>query len=328
MDQAIPRLKRTFLVCLAAFCLLLGVIFFLFFQNISLSVGGIAWIAIPSTLFLATMFVLWVRMSGFSGHLQALEKQREDLKAQLYHAHKVVSVGQMAGEVVHEINNPLAIIDSQSGVIRDMLDPTLGLEASPEAIRKELDEIDTAVKRARGITHKILSFVRKSEPKLVESDVNQLLDDVVSGMKEKEFAVADIQVVKEYDRGVPKLLVDPDLMRQVFLNLLNNAGDAVGEGGTITLKIQDSGDCVRITVADTGPGMTPELLEKCFMPFFTTKKASKGTGLGLPICVNIIEGFGGKIEVASAPGKGTAFTLVVPKPGKTLSMSCNNADRS
>lgn len=292
------------------------------------SISGLALIIIPVFLLLGGMFVLWLRINGFSHHFEALNKEREDLKAQLYHAHKVVSVGQMAGEVVHEINNPLAIIDSQSGVIRDMLDPTLGLEASPEAIRKELDEIDTAVKRARGITHKILSFVRKSEPKLVESNVNQLLDDVVSGMKEKEFTVSDIHVIKAYTQDVPKLLVDPDLMRQVFLNLLNNAGDAVGESGTITLKTSAFENCVRITIADTGAGMTPESLEKCFMPFFTTKKASKGTGLGLPICLNIIEGFGGKIEVESTPGKGTAFTLVLPKPGESLPLHCNGADRA
>ncbi|WP_459936027.1 sensor histidine kinase [Desulfonatronum parangueonense] len=252
--------------------------------------------------------------SGVPGDHEIMDEQVKALKQQLYHAQKVVSVGQIAGEVVHEINNPLAIIDSQSGVIRDMLDPSLGLDASPENIRKELDEIDKAVKRARGITHKVLSFVRKTEPRLQESDVNQLLDDVVSGMKEKEFAHSGIHIVREYGR-LPKLLLDPDLIQQMFLNLLNNAGDAMEDGGELTLRTAVEDGRVLVSVADTGHGMSPEQLEQCFNPFFSTKKPGKGTGLGLPICRNIAEDLGGTIEVRSTPGQGTVFSLSLPMPG-------------
>jgi two-component system, NtrC family, sensor kinase len=263
-------------------------------------------------LVLAIMLFIWIVVTRLFSKAQALDQERVELKSQLYHAHKLVSVGQLAGGVAHEINNPLAIIESESGVIRDMLDPAMGLDASPDALRKELDEIDKAVSRARGITQKILSFVRKTDPKLVESDINQLLDDVILGVKEQEFKVSDVNLVKEYAADLPMLHLDPDLMRQVFLNLVNNASDAVGKGDTITLKTLREGDVVKIMVSDTGDGIPQDQLEKIFMPFFTTKKVGKGTGLGLPISLNIVEGFGGQMTVQSTPGEGTVFTIILP----------------
>ncbi len=267
-------------------------------------------------LVLVIMVFIWIVVNRLFSRAQAVEEEKVELKSQLYHAHKLVSVGQLAGGVAHEINNPLAIIESEAGIIRDMLDPELGLEASPDAIVKELDEIDKAVNRAKGITQKILSFVRKTDPKLVESDINQLLEEVVSGVKEQEFKVSDIRLVKEFDPALPKLQLDPDLMRQVFLNLLNNASDAVDKGDTITLKTETEKGFVKIIVADTGKGLSADQLEKIFMPFFTTKKVGKGTGLGLPISLNIVEGFGGRITVESTPGTGTAFTIFLPAAGR------------
>ncbi len=263
-------------------------------------------------LILVIMLFIWAVVSRLLRKTMAIDQERQELKGQLYHAHKVISVGQLVGEVAHEINNPLAIIDAESGMIRDMLDPEMGLEASPEAIRKELDQIDKAVIRARGITREILSFVRRSEPKLEQCDVNQLLEEAASGMKEKEFQVSDILLIKDMADNLPRVLADQDLMRQVFVNLLNNAGDAVKAGDEITLKTEFKNGFVEVTVADTGTGMDREQLDRVFAPFFTTKGKGKGTGLGLPICLNIVEGFGGRIRVQSTPGKGTEFTVVLP----------------
>ncbi|MFO7459304.1 MAG: ATP-binding protein, partial [Desulfatiglandales bacterium] len=125
-------------------------------------------------------------------------------------------------------------------------------------------------------------------------------------------------LVRDYDPSVPQLLLDPDLIRQVFLNLVNNASDAVEEGDTITLSTRLDGDVVRATVADTGEGMDPETLEKIFMPFYSSKEVGKGTGLGLPIALNIVEGMGGRMEVRSAPGQGSAFTVVLLVPKSSL----------
>lgn len=265
-----------------------------------------------AVMVLILMTIIWLIVRRVILWTESLESDRAELKTQLYHTHKLVAVGQLAGGVAHEINNPLAIIASESGVIRDMLDPKLGLASSPEAIIKELDEIDKAVYRAKHITQKILSFVRRTDPKLAPCNVSALLEDVVAGVKEQEFTVSNITVVRDFDPAVPELWLDPDLMRQVFLNLINNASDAVTEGCTITLKTRLEGDWVHITVADDGVGMDPEQVRKVFMPFFTTKEVGKGTGLGLSISQNIVEGFGGRMEVTSEPGVGSAFTVVLP----------------
>ena len=278
-------------------------------------------------LVLGIMSFIWLIVNILVNKAQAIERERRELRSQLYHANKLVSVGELAGGVAHEINNPLAIIEAEAGIIKDMLDPAMGFDASPDAIRKELDEIDKAVRRAKGVTQKILSFVRKTEPKLVESNVNLLLDEAVSGVKDQQFRVSGINLVKEYDENLPKIYVDPDLMRQVFLNLLNNASDAVGEGDTITLKTTAGENCVKITIADTGTGMAQDQIEKIFMPFYTTKEVGKGTGLGLLICLNIIEGFGGRIEVQSTPGEGSAFTMVLPLPGRSLEKKGDGTDK-
>lgn len=244
---------------------------------------------------------------------QMMEESRWELKTQLLHAAKLVSVGELAGGVAHEINNPLAIISSECGLIRDMLDPQFGMECSPELIRKELDKIDAAVFRARDITQKLLNFVRKTEPKLVPVNLNTLLREVVDGIKEKEFAVSNIKLEWELDPSLPSIQLDPDQIRQVFLNLINNAGDAIGKNGTITIATSHDEEHVKATISDTGIGMTSEQMAKIFLPFYTTKEVGKGTGLGLSISLSIVEAFGGRIEVQSMPGKGSSFTVVLPK---------------
>jgi len=245
---------------------------------------------------------------------QATEESREELRSQLLQAAKLVSVGELAAGVAHEINNPLAIIASESGLIRDMLDPEFKMDASPESIRAELEHIDRAVYRARGITQKLLSFVRKQDAKLVPSNLNQLLDEVVSGLKEREFKVANIQLIRDYDLDLPEIPVYPDQLRQVFLNLINNAGDAIEGPGKITLTTRhdDENNTIAITVTDTGKGMTPDQMSRIFMPFYTTKEVGKGTGLGLPISLSIVESHGGRIEVQSVPDAGSSFTVVLP----------------
>jgi two-component system NtrC family sensor kinase len=179
-----------------------------------------------------------------------------------------------------------------------------------------LYHFDADVFRARGITKKLLGFSRRTEPRPTLTNVNKLLDDVVSGLKEREFALSNIKLIRDYDLKLPKLLIDRDEMAQVFLNLINNAGDAIHEsptgGGTITLATRHDDNHVRISVTDTGVGMEPEQMKKIFLPFFTTKEVGKGTGLGLSVSLSIVESVGGTIEVQSVPGAGSSFTVVLP----------------
>jgi len=168
------------------------------------------------------------------------------------------------------------------------------------------------VMRAKGITQKLLEFVRHTEHRLATVDLNHLLDEVVSGLLEREFLVANIQLLRDYAPDLPRLRLDPDQIRQVFLNIINNAGDAIEGSGTISLSTHRDDQFIRVTIADTGKGMTAEQMGKIFLPFYTTKEAGKGTGLGLSISLSIVESMAGRIEVQSMPGAGSSFTVVLP----------------
>jgi len=271
-------------------------------------------VIIAGTLVLVIVVVLLIikTTDRLIGRAQKTVEAREELQEQLLHAAKLASVGELAAGVAHEINNPLAIIGATSGVIRDFFNPEFGVEWTPEMIQEELATIDAMVLRGRNITHKLLNFSRKNLPQLTSANINALLDDVVEGLKKQEFDVENIDVVRDYASDLPEILVDPDQISQVFLNLINNAGDAIRDGGTITLSTRYDKEWVYVSVADTGRGMTAEEMKKAFMPFYTSKEVGKGTGLGLSVSAGIVELLGGRIEVQSVPGKGSVFTIVLP----------------
>ena len=271
-------------------------------------------IIIASTALIIVLvgIVIWLATNHVVKKAQENAESREDLQRQLLHASKLASVGELATGVAHEINNPLAIVIATSGVIRDMLNPEFDLDASPENILKELETIDSAVYRARTITRQLLDYGRKNLPRPVACNLNQLMDDVISGFKQREFEVENIHIKKQYDPELPDIVADPDQIRQIFLNLINNAGDAISESGTITLATAGDGGQVRVTITDTGRGMTTEQLKKIFDPFYTTKPAGKGTGLGLSVSLSIVQSMGGSIDVQSMPGAGSSFTVSLP----------------
>ncbi|MBN1590724.1 MAG: hypothetical protein JW888_14520 [Pirellulales bacterium] len=256
--------------------------------------------------------LVWLMADRLLKRAQLAAESREELRSELIHASKLASVGELAAGIAHEINNPLAVIVATTGVIRDQFDPDFKLEWTPETVCESLDNIDTAVFRAKGITQTLLKFSRKSPTQLVLGNLNQILDEVVGGLKEQEFQVSNIELVRDYDPDLPDVLVDRDQMGQVFLNLINNAGDAIEESGTITLSTRHDDSSVRATVSDTGQGMTPEVMEQAFLPFYTSKEVGKGTGLGLSVSSSIVESVGGRIEIQSAPGAGSSFTVVLP----------------
>jgi two-component system NtrC family sensor kinase len=246
------------------------------------------------------------------GHAQTITEKRDELQSQLVHASKLASVGELATGVAHEINNPLAIITATSGVVRDMLDPTFGLDPSPENITKELDTIDSAAYRARKITRQLLDLGRKNTPCLVSYNIHRILDEVLSGLKEREFRVEDIEVRRDYGSHIPEVLLDHDQIRQVFLNLINNAGDAIAGPGTITITTRNDDKNVYVTISDTGAGIDPDDIDRIFNPFFSTKETGKGTGLGLSVSRGIVEAMGGSIDVQSLKGSGSSFRVSLP----------------
>jgi len=270
-------------------------------------------IAVLMFILIAVSALIWFTAHKLIGRAQSVAEKRDELQYQLVHASKLASVGELATGVAHEINNPLAIITATSGVIRDMLDPQFNLDSSPENIIKELNTIDSAAFRARKITRQLLEMGRKNKPRLTFCNVNNILDEVMSGLKEREFKVEDIEVYHEYEPDIPETLLDHDQIRQVFLNLINNAGDAIPGPGSITIKTRSDNENVHISITDTGDGINQDKLDKIFNPFFTTKDTGKGTGLGLSVSLSIVEAMGGTINVQSLKGSGSSFTVSLPR---------------
>lgn len=246
-------------------------------------------------------------------HTTEVQMESDRNRAQLTHAAKLASVGELAAGIAHEINNPLASISEEAGLIQDKSNPDFGRELSHDELRGHLDSIQQSVYRCRDITHKLLGFVRKHEVNLRRHDVHRLLDGVVDGLLGNELTVSNTKVVRDYARNLPEITTDGNQLQQVFLNIIKNAMDAIGgQAGTITIRTEKVGNQIRITITDTGKGMSQPQLANIFLPFYTTKEPGKGTGLGLSVSYGIIESLRGQITVKSAPGEGSSFTISLP----------------
>ncbi|MCL2789421.1 MAG: ATP-binding protein [Desulfobulbus sp.] len=233
----------------------------------------------------------------------------------LLQANKMIALSKMAAGIAHEVNNPLASIAENAGWMKDLLaEEDIAGSKNYTEFSESIDKIEQHVARARKIVHNLLGFARRMEPAKEKIDVNKLLDET-TGFLENEARYVNIQIAKEYADNDPVITSDLSQIQQVVLNLLNNAIDAIGHDGTVTVSSKDletTGE-VEINVADTGKGIAESDLHKIFDPFFTTKEVGKGTGLGLSISYSIIEKLGGKMKVQSKVGVGTVFTILLPK---------------
>ena len=180
-------------------------------------------------------------------------------------------------------------------------------------IRDCPEEIIRQVDRAREITHNLLNFARRRQPVVQAVNLNRLVEDMLR-LVEKDAQQQHIDLLKQLSPDLPVIYSDAPLIRQVVLNLLNNAIQAIDRNGTVTVITQLTGDNrVMVQINDTGCGIPKENLAHIFDPFFTTKPQGRGTGLGLSICHGIIERLGGRISVTSELGKGSSFTLKLPQ---------------
>ena len=257
--------------------------------------------------------VILARARQLVGRQLAVEHHEAELSGQLVQAAKLASVGELAAGIAHEINNPLAIIAEEVGVLKDSLDPSLADENDPPLdLAEHLCVMHEAVFRCRDITRKLLGFVRQTEVRLERQDLHAILDDVLDGMLGNELAISSAVVARAYDPAVAAIVTDRNQLVQVFVNLVKNAVDAMPRGGTLTVTTRHLGDGVAVAVQDTGCGIPADRLDQIFMPFFTTKDPGRGTGLGLSVSYTIIRTFGGTVRVDSAPGVGSTFTVELP----------------
>ena len=274
-------------------------------RNVELAVLGLgSLLIVGAILFLVRLLVR---------QLEAADRQRADCDAQLVHSARLVSMGRMAAGVAHEINNPLAAIGELAGLMDDLMDQEF-VQANPRGpkFKQNLAKIQSHVERARAVTHRLLGFARRMEPKQDSVDLNEALEETCSFL-EKEALFKQVTIERDLDRGLPRIKTDRSQLQQVFLNLLNNALDAVKEGGHIRLSTRAAGGYLEALVADDGPGIPADLKERIFDPFFTTKGPGQGTGLGLSISHSIMQKLGGGLTFESQPGKGATFIVRLPK---------------
>ena len=248
-------------------------------------------------------------------HIERADQEKEMMNEQVIEAGKLASVGELAAGIAHEINNPVAIMVEEAGWIQDLLEEEdLARSGNLEEFERALKQIKTQGARCKEITHKLLSFARKTDPTVREVELNELIEEIVS-ISEQKARYSNVRIGKNLEDGLPLVQASPSELQQVFLNLINNAIDAIGtSGGTIDITTRMENKHVIVDVADNGPGIPKAILARVFDPFFTTKPVGKGTGLGLSICYGIVKKMGGDISVNSAVGMGTTFHVYLPLP--------------
>jgi PAS domain S-box-containing protein len=239
------------------------------------------------------------------------------LKQDLIRSERLAAVGQMASGVAHEINNPLAVIDTIAGLVEETLADE-GESLLPETRRilaKAMDRLHHQVQRVTNITHSLLGFVRTPEAGMSEVKVEDLLTECLH-LLGSEIRRSQTEVRCLFAPDMPPFISDPLLLEQVFVNLIKNAVDAIGEApyrrGVLEILTTLDDRHVRITFQDNGVGIPKADQEKIFNLFHTTKAAGKGTGLGLSIVHDILHRLGGSVRVASEPGQWTRFVVEVP----------------
>ncbi len=226
---------------------------------------------------------------------------------------KLASIGELAAGVAHEINNPVAIMVEEAGWIGDLLEEKEFQDSKNlDEFKRALAQIQTQGRRCKDITFKLLSFARKTAAKEQDIQINYVIEELVA-LSAQRAKFSMVEVKTELAEGLPMVRVSISELQQVFLNLINNAIDAIGnKGGKLTLSTRAQNGFAVVDVTDTGSGIPAANLSRIFDPFFTTKAVGKGAGLGLSICYGIINKLGGRIEVASTVDVGTTFSVYIP----------------
>jgi PAS domain S-box-containing protein len=267
------------------------------------------------------VFELGMDISERKGMAEALQKAHDELEQrveertielqktheQLLHAEKLSAIGKLSASIAHEFNNPLqGLMNIVKGVSK---------RASLDADDTELMDIAISeCHRMRDLIRSLQNFNRPTSGRPASIDIHALMDSILL-LNKKEYKTREITVEKIYAENIPRIKAVADQIKQVLLNLLNNAADACKRGGTITIRTEAHKGIIVIRIRNTGIGIRPEDKDHIFEPFFTTKPEVKGTGLGLSVSYGIIKAHGGDINVESKPGKGTTFSIILPIEG-------------
>ncbi len=287
----------------------------------------------PDPLLRPILFVIFAAIIStlMASHLNQVEKERSDRvklseayqklseyhqrlkesQEQLIQAEKLTSLGQLAASIAHEVNNPLAgVLIYTQLMAKKINDDKLAKEVALDYLSK----MDSELTRSTRLIRNLLDFARQSTPTLREVNVNEVITRAIE-LAAHSAELGNVQMIKELDPALPRLMADFDQLQQVCTNLILNAIQAMPEGGILTLRTStppDNDSQLKIEVQDTGLGISPENMRRLFTPFFTTKKKGKGVGLGLAVAYGIVQRHKGRIEVQSREGEGTTFIIYLP----------------
>ncbi|TMI99472.1 MAG: GAF domain-containing protein [Bacillati bacterium ANGP1] len=242
-------------------------------------------------------------------NLQRQMAMLEQTQFQLMQSAKLATIGELAAFVAHEINNPLTSVLGYASLILSETPPD-------DAKRGDLEVIEKEALRARAIVRDLLGYARQTDSAMEQTSINEAIESVLPLIRRRAESQR-VNITANLDPSVPKIMGDINQLKQVFINILNNAIDAMPAGGAVDIRTREvtgngTGPQVEISFQDGGVGISEDKLERIFDPFFTTKEDGKGTGLGLPISKRIVERHGGSIAVKSTLGTGTRFTVCLP----------------
>ncbi|MFO8043457.1 MAG: ATP-binding protein [Alkalispirochaeta sp.] len=273
-------------------------------QEFALDHGG-------TTRILSCSLIPLVQAGHIRGNILQLVdiSEKRGREARLRRAESLASLTTLAAGVAHEIKNPLGSIGIHNQLIQKLVAQLDSEEA--ERINSYLTVIDEEIERLNRIVVDFLFAVRPMDTKLEDGDLNALVSDLL-GFVQYELEQAGIEVVRDLDEDLPQLKLDPKYFKQAMMNLVKNAISAMPDGGMLRVSTQSRGDQVLLRISDNGAGMSPEVRDKIFEPYFTTKDF--GSGIGLTLVYKVVKEHMGDISVISKEGHGTTFTITLPLP--------------
>ncbi|MCJ7773639.1 MAG: ATP-binding protein, partial [Desulfobacterales bacterium] len=272
------------------------------------------WIIIVGSIAIISMALLI--SNKIVNRFSRIDREKEMMNQQVIETGKLASIGELAAGIAHEINNPVAIMVEEAGWIQDLLEEEdFSKGKNLQEFERSLNQIRSQGRRCKEITHKLLSFARKTDSQVQNIQINSVVEEIIE-LTTQMAKYNNVIIQKHLQQELPSIKISPSEMQQVLLNLINNAIDAMAKSGgkiIIHTKLKKAEkDYIVISVEDNGPGIPPANLSRVFDPFFTTKPVGKGTGLGLSICYGIIQKMGGSIDVVSGIDVGTTFSLRIP----------------